>query len=203
MTKPTLTYFDIPTSRGEECRLALFIAGVPFIDERLNHEQWAARKASTPYGALPIFSMEGKPVLAQSNAILRMLGSQHGLLPADAWESARHEGVMCSVEELRGKLGPTLRIKDEVEKKAARANIAANVLPTWAGYTEAQLGDGPFFAGAKLHVVDLKLYLAARWFKSGALDHIPTTVLDPFPRLSALHDAVRDHAGVKGWYARG
>src|SRR4051812_21863992 len=103
MTKPTLTYFDIPTSRGEECRLALFIAGVPFTDERLSREQWAARKATSPFGALPIFTGEGKPPLAQSNAILRMIGGQHGLLPADAWESARHEAVMCSVEEMRGK----------------------------------------------------------------------------------------------------
>ena len=115
MSKPTLTYFDIPTSRGEECRLALFIAGVPFTDERLTREQWDSRKAAAPFGALPIYTMEGRPPLAQSNAILRMLGGQHGLLPSEPWESARHEAVMCAVEEMRAKLGPTGRIKDAAE----------------------------------------------------------------------------------------
>ena len=35
MTKPRLTYFDQAASRGEECRLALFIAGVDFEDNRI------------------------------------------------------------------------------------------------------------------------------------------------------------------------
>ena len=35
MTKPKLTYFDAPVSRGEECRLALHLAGVDFEDDRL------------------------------------------------------------------------------------------------------------------------------------------------------------------------
>ncbi len=103
MTKPTLTYFDVQTSRGEECRLAFFIAGVPFTDERLTRPQWEERKATSPFGALPILTVEGRPPLAQSNAILRMIGSVHGLLPPEEWESARHEAVMCSVEEMRAK----------------------------------------------------------------------------------------------------
>jgi len=35
MTKPKLTYFDAPVSRGEECRLALHLAGVDFEDIRI------------------------------------------------------------------------------------------------------------------------------------------------------------------------
>ena len=40
------------------------------------------------------------------------------------------------------------------------------------------------------------------WLRSGILDHIPPTVLDPFPKLNRVHDAVRDHARIKAWYAR-
>ncbi len=47
---------------------------------------------------------EGKPPLAQSNPILQLLGTLHGLLPSDAWEAARHSAVMCSVEEMRARL---------------------------------------------------------------------------------------------------
>ena len=70
MTKAKLIYFDAPVSRGEECRLALHVVGLPFEDERVNRDQWAARKASTPFGALPVLTVEGRQ-LAQSNAILR------------------------------------------------------------------------------------------------------------------------------------
>lgn len=201
MTKPTLTYFDIPTSRGEECRLALFIAGVPFTDERLNREQWDARKATSPFGALPIFTMEGRPPLAQSNAILRMLGSQHGLLPADAWESARHEAVMCSVEEMRAKLGPTLRIKDPDEKKKAREALATEYFPGWAGQVEQQI-TGPFFGGAAISVADLKLFVSTSSILKGGVDFIPPTTFSPFPKLLALVEAVKTHPKVVAWYAR-
>ena len=61
---------------------------------------------------------------------------------------------------------------------------------------------GPFFAGAKIHVVDLKLHMIVRWLTGGKLDHVPVDCFAPFPRLIRLHDAVRDHARVKDWYAR-
>src|SRR2546422_974663 len=95
-----LTYFDAATSRGEECRLALHVAGLPFEDERLTRDQWAARKASTPFGALPVLAIDGRQ-LAQSNAILRFIGSQHGLHPVEPFEAALHESLMCAVEDLR------------------------------------------------------------------------------------------------------
>jgi prostaglandin-H2 D-isomerase / glutathione transferase len=201
MSQPTLTYFDIPTSRGEEIRLALTIAGVTFIDERLNREQWEARKASAPFGALPIFTSEGRPPLAQSNAILRMLGGQHGLLPADAWESARHEAVMCAVEEMRAKLGPTNRIKDPAEKQAAREALAKSYFPEWCGQIERQI-TGPFLGGAALSVADLKLFVAMGPLLAGKLDHIPPETFSPFTKLLALVAAVKQHPKVVAWYAR-
>lgn len=201
MSKPTLTYFDIPTSRGEEIRLALTIANVPFTDERLNAAQWAMRKASAPFGALPVFTVEGRPPLAQSNAILRMLGAQHGLLPSDPWESARHEAVMCAVEEMRGKLGPTGRLKDPAEKQAAREALAASYFPEWAGQIEKQI-TGPFLGGASLSVADLKLFVVLTPLLTGKIDHVPPETFKPFPKLLQLVEAVKAHPKVVEWYAR-
>ena len=61
----------------------------------------------------------------------------------------------------------------------------------------------PFFGGAQLNVVDLKLHMAVRWFIGGKVDHIPATIFAGYPRLMRVHDAVRDHAVVKSWYAKG
>jgi prostaglandin-H2 D-isomerase / glutathione transferase len=202
MTKPKLTYFDAPVSRGEECRLALHIAGVDFDDVRIKREDWAALKPTTPFGSVPVLELPGRPALAQSNAILVLIGRQHGLHPEDAFEAARHEAVMCFVEELRAKVSPTIRIADEAEKKKAREELALSYLPTWGEKAERQIGDGPFFGGAKLHVVDLKLYMTVRWFAGGKVDHIPATIFAGFPKLTRVHDAVRDDARVKAWYAK-
>ena len=58
-------------------------------------------------------------------------------------------------------------------------------------------------AGFKwLHVVDLKLHMTVRWFAGGKVDYIPATIFAGYPKLVRLHDAVRDHAGVKAWYAK-
>src|SRR5688572_12414580 len=109
MTKPKLIYFDAPVSRGEECRLALHLAGVDFEDVRIAPAAWAAMKGETPYGSVPVLELPGRAPLAHSNAILVMIGRGHGLHPADDFEAARHEGMMQHVEDLRGVVGPTIR----------------------------------------------------------------------------------------------
>lgn len=201
MTKPRLIYFDAPVSRGEECRLALHLAGIDFEDVRIKGADWPAMKGETPYGALPVLELPGRPPLAQSNAILVMIGRQHGLHPKDDFEAARHEGMMQHVEDLRGVVGPTIGMSD-AEKKAAREAMVAGFLPAWARSAEQNIPGEPFFGGAKLNVVDLKLHMAVRWFIGGKVDHIPATIFAGYPKLMRVHDAVRDHAGVKSWYSK-
>ncbi len=203
MPTTTLTYFDIPTSRGEECRLALHLAGVPFTDERLKMPEWQARRATAPFGGLPILTVEGHPPLGQSNTILRLIGKQYGLLPTDLWECARHEALMDAVEDLRHHMGPISRIKDEAEKKRQREEAAREYLPNWAAAVERQLGAGPFIGGQNISVADLKLFVVLGAYLKGAIDHVPATVFDGAPKLLALSKAVQQHPGVVAWYARG
>lgn len=201
MNKPRLIYFDAPVSRGEECRLALHIAGIDFEDMRINAADWPAMKEQTPYSGMPVLELPGKPALAHSNAILVLIGRRHGLHPADDFEAARHEGMMQHVETLRGMITPTLRMGD-AEKKAAREALVAGFLPAWAGAAEKNITNAPFFGGEKIHVVDLKIHMSVRWFIGGKVDHIPATIFSGYPRLMGVHDAVRDHPGVKSWYAK-
>jgi len=201
MSKPKLFYFDAPVSRGEECRLALHLAGVDFEDVRIKPADWPAMKERTPYGSVPVLEFSGLPALAHSNAILVLIGRRHGLHPADDVEAARHEGMMQHVEDLRAVVGPTLRMGD-AEKKAAREALVAGFLPAWAQAAERNITAGPFFGGEKIHVVDLKIHMAVRWFSGGKVDHVPATIFAGYPRLIGVHDAVRDHADVRSWYAK-
>jgi glutathione S-transferase len=201
MNKPKLIYFDAPVSRGEECRLALHLAGIDFEDVRIKGADWPAMKEQTPYGALPVLELPGRPPLAHSNAILVMIGRRHGLHPSDDFDAARHEGVLQHVEDLRGVVGPTIRM-NEPEKKAAREALVEGYLPAWARSAEKNILGEPFFGGTKLNVADLKLHMAVRWFIGGKVDYIPATIFAAYPKLMRVHDAVRDHPGVKSWYAR-
>ncbi len=200
--KPKLTYFDAPVSRGEECRLALHVAGVDFEDDRVKGADWPAVKAAAPYGAVPVFTMPGHPPIGHSTAILTLIGRQWGLHPKDNFEAARHEGLMAFVEEMRHRVGPTMGIKDAAEKKAAREAIATDYLPGWAAYAENQISDGPFLSGSTLNVADIKLYMGVRWFRSGVVDHIPGSVFDAFPKLVRHHDAVANEPRIAAWRAR-
>lgn len=202
MSKPRLIYFDFAGSRGEECRIALHLAGIDFEDVRVKASDWPAMKASTPFGAMPVLELPGKAPLAHSNAILVLIGRQHGLHPADNFEAARHESLMCAVEELRHTISPTLRITDPEAKRTAREALAANELPTWGSQVERQIGAGAFIGGQALQVADLKLYMVVRWLTGGVVDHVPTTVFDHCPKLMRLYRAVGEHEGVKAWLAK-
>ena len=54
MDKPRLIYFDFAGSRGEECRIALHLAGVDFEDVRVTGAKWKDLKPATPFGSMPI-----------------------------------------------------------------------------------------------------------------------------------------------------
>ncbi|MCB9738591.1 MAG: glutathione S-transferase family protein [Deltaproteobacteria bacterium] len=190
-----LTYFDYDGSRGLECRLALTVAGVPFVDRRLSREQWAAFKPNTPFGGMPLLAEQGR-TLAHSNAILRLIGRQNGLHPADAWTAAEHDALMDSVEDLRNKI-PGSSVAPEA-RQAAREAFAAGWLSQWARTVEARIA-GPFVEGEKLHVVDLKLFVIVRAFYAATYDHIAADFFDAYPKIAGLHAAVAAAPAVRAY----
>lgn len=200
MAQIKLSYFDIPGGRGEDCRIAMFMSGVDFDDDRIPFADWPQRKAKTPLGALPVMTVEGKGTLTQSNAILTYLGRSHGLHPTDPWESARHEALLGASEDLRVAMVPTFYMQD-AEQKQAREELVTTKVKPWAALTEGEIR-GPFVSGDVLHVVDLRVFVMVKWFIGGGMDHIPGDVFDDFPKLLALSKAVETHEKVAAWYAR-
>lgn len=203
MPKPKVTYFDFPGSRGEEVRLALWLADVEFDDNRLASADWPALKPNTPFGSLPMFEIEGRPPLAQVNAILVLIGRMHDLHPKDNWTAAEHEALMCAVEDLRHTTVAAMRVKDPEANKQGRLELAEGYLTNWGGFVERRLGNaGPFLAGETISVADIKLYMAHKWFASGSVDHVRADVFAKYERLTRLAQAFAEHPKIKAWYAR-
>jgi glutathione S-transferase len=201
MTKPKVTYFDFAGSRGEEVRLALTIAGVPFEDSRLDRETFAKLKPDLPFASLPIFELEGHEVFGQTNAILRLIGRMHDLHPEELFEAARHDALMDSVEDLRHRIAPTMRMPDGAEKTAARHQLASDYIPLWAKCIERLVGNGPFVGGKRPSVADIKLFMVDRWISGGSVDDIPSDVFDSYPKLKAVAKGIKTHPAVVAWYA--
>jgi len=201
MSKPKVTYFDFAGSRGEEVRLALALAGITFDDNRVGRDDFARIKPGLPFGSLPIFEVPGHDVLAQTNAILRLIGRMHGLHPDDPWDGARHDAVLEACEDLRQRLSATSRMADAAEKKAARQALASDFIPRWAQGIEGLIGKGPFVGGAQPAVADIKIHMMEKALRAGTYDDVPTTILDPFARLQAVARGIANHPAVLAWYA--
>ncbi len=202
MTNLKVTYFDFAGSRGEEVRLALCIAGQAFDDNRVNSDGFAAIKPDLPFASLPVFEMEGRGIFAQSNAILRLIGRLNGLHPEDPYEAARHDALMEVAEELRQKIAATFSIAEPALKKAARQKLSTDYIPQWGRCVDRWIGDGPFVAGAKPSVADIKIYMVDKWISSGGLDDIPADLLDLNLKLKALARGIATLPAVAAWYAR-
>jgi glutathione S-transferase len=177
------------------------LAGVDFEDRRLARSDWPAFKTTTPFGGLPIFEIEGKPPVSQSNAILGYIGRRYGLFPQDEWETLRLDSLMAAAEHIRLLISGTFDIKDKEELAKKRAELADGPIKAWGASLEKQIV-GPFAAGSAISVADVKLFVVVGWLKSGVLDHIPASVLDPFPKLEKLYQSVLSHPKVAAWRAR-
>jgi glutathione S-transferase len=196
-----LTYFDYSGSRGEECRLALALNDVDFEDRRLSRDQWKELKPTSPFGSMPIFEIEGRPPLAQSNAILAFIGRTYGSHPKDPWDAARHEALFAAVEDLRSAIAPTGATEDAEEKKRRREAFAEGYLNRWCTHVERQIA-GPFVEGDAIHLADVKLFIMVGALLGGAYEHIEPSAFEPFPKIRGLVDAVKAHPKVAAWRSR-
>jgi glutathione S-transferase len=202
MPKLALIYFDIDSSRGEAARLAMNLGGIPFEDRRIPRKEWAPVRDQYPFQALPVLEVDGQQ-LAESNAINRYVGKLAGFYPKDDWQAARVDELMDAIETVSAKIGATFTLEGDA-KKQAREALAAGPLARYLQQFEARLkaAGGEWFAENRLTVADLKCFLFTRWLKSGALDHIPTDLIEREAPLLAKHlERVKAHPKIAAYYA--
>src|SRR5262245_33173390 len=198
-----LTYFDFHGGRGEPARLALSLGGIAFEDDCVPVSDWERRKPDTPFGALPLLERDGQ-IVAQSNAINRYVGKLTDLYPSYQWQAALCDETMEAVEDISSLIVATLFLPEE-EKKAQREALVVGPLPFYLSRLERRLEErgGQYFADDRLSVADLKVFVWIRHLKSGALDHVPTDLVDRVaPALMKHYHRVKNEPGVKAYYAR-
>jgi glutathione S-transferase len=199
-----LTYFDIHGGRAEPARLALYIGGVAFEDDRISFQEFGAKRAGYPFRRVPVLRVDSVE-LSQGNAIIRYVGKLAALYPSDALQAAYCDEAMDAVEDIVSKQVVTMSIEDEAEKKAAREALAAGPLALYLQGVQAMLEarGGEYFADGRLTVADLKVMVWVRSLRAGILDYVPADLPDTVaPKLVEHLDRVLDHPKVAEYYAR-
>jgi len=203
MPRLKLRYFDLNGGRGETARLAMWIGNVPFEDERFQSADWPTVRETTPFRQAPVLEIDGA-ALTQANTINRYVGKLAGLYPDDPLQAAYCDEVMSAIDDITVKVGHTLFMQDQEEKRRIREELAAGPFPLYITRVGEMLtrGGGEYFAGQRLSVADLKAFVWTRHLRSGKLDYFPDDLPDRFaPNLVAHCQRLEAHPGVRAWYA--
>ncbi|KAL2917217.1 hypothetical protein HK105_203282 [Polyrhizophydium stewartii] len=198
-----LTYFDL-RARAEATRLALTIGGIPFEDHRVARSEWPELKKKTPFGQLPVLTVDGKTQIAQSHGVLRYAGALAGLYPtADALKAALVDQIVLQLEDMNGVIFSRSFANDE-EKMAARRAIAEKTFPDMFAAMDAVIAKhtgGKWCVGDSMTVADISLYVFVTIMKTGVWDGIPATLADSYAHVMRVFNGVASHPKVIEWEA--
>uniref|UniRef100_A0A7S3Z0A6 Glutathione S-transferase n=1 Tax=Lotharella globosa TaxID=91324 RepID=A0A7S3Z0A6_9EUKA len=211
-SKGELVYFDIP-GRAEYIRLAGVIGNVPFKDTRLAREDFIKKKAAGdfPFSQVPVF-LVGEHMIAQSTAILRMMGAWGGLYPKDPVEAAKVDAYLDLVEEAwsccdNSVYATRFGLPDfpEKERLEIRKRLSDDIVPKKMGYLEPVLKESKSgYFGEKISIADIKLYCFAKKLAKGwKLDGMDTNLIkNKFPSIQKMVDQIDNLDTVKKYYKK-
>jgi glutathione S-transferase len=213
----TLTYFGI-AGRGESIRLALSIAVATgkmdqWTDHRIEFPDWKSIKSTTPWGSLPVLTLQDGREIAQQRAILRFIGKEIGLYPSvlviendNNYLAAKMDEFMDAVEDVGSKTNAIGQGFGQSEKEMARKQacqapdgVIYNMLQRIDTFI-ATHGQNGHVMGDKLSIADLFLYTATCNLVGGLYDGVPADTCDAFPNITACRKLVRAHPAVTKWY---
>lgn len=94
-----LTYFNV-TALGEPIRMLFNYGGIAFEDDRFEIEQWPEIKPSTPFGQVPVLTIDGKKI-NQSLAIARYVAKLVKLAGKDDFHTLEIDSMVDNINEVR------------------------------------------------------------------------------------------------------
>lgn len=201
-----LKYFPI-MGAAERVRLALWLGGIEFEDVRIPPVDWAKLKGETPFGQLPVMSIDEGPYIAQSNAMLQYIGTlAPQLCPADQFLKVQE--AIGIVDDFERAFRPCIGIALEPDKlgygitpatsllvkespalsgtiKALREAFLLSELPKYCGFFSGIIENsgGPFLCGVEPTLADCCLVPALERYTLGYIDHVPREALDAYPAM--------------------
>ncbi|PLW19503.1 hypothetical protein PCANC_08737 [Puccinia coronata f. sp. avenae] len=194
-----LTYFGFQGGRGDSIRLALHHGGIPFTDERITHEQLGKIKDSLPFGQVPVLTINDKTVVPQEGAILRYIGRLTGAYPDDKDKALNQDVLLGFGDDLYAVV--PLFFQDHPGKDVVKKTTIEERIPKLFDCLEKHLASRgtTYCDGNDLSVADFKLFAALTLFKTGMLQGLSTDIIDNYPHIAKLYQAIEKHEKVSSW----
>jgi glutathione S-transferase len=215
-----LHYWPTIQGRGEFVRLALEVAGAPYVDvartdmKAMLHYLEDASVQRPPFA--PPFLVDGRKVIGQSAAILFYLGPRLGLVgKTEADQVWTHQiqltiaDVVTEVHDTHHPVASSLYYEDQKPEAKRRAqDLLKNRVPKFLAWFEAILErnprnagkEAPHLAGAKLSYADLSLFQLVEGLYY-AFPKGTARALKKAPRVLALHGGVGRNKRVADYLA--
>ncbi|KAI4471547.1 glutathione s-transferase [Holotrichia oblita] len=194
MSEIKFTYFNA-RGLGEVTRLLFKYAGIDFIDDRFEDEDWPKIKPNTPFGQTPILTVNGKTA-NQSTAIARYAAKQAKLVGSNDWENLEIDAIVDTINDFRIKIQQYYYEPDAAIKESRKGPLFQETIPFYMGKFEevAKKNDG-YLAVGKLTWADFALAGTIEY-----LNHISgKDLLEKCPNLKKVVQNVTSIPAVKAW----
>ncbi|KAJ3314679.1 hypothetical protein HDV04_005685 [Boothiomyces sp. JEL0838] len=195
-----LTYFDT-RGRGENIRVALSLAKIPFEDERLSKEQFEERKEAFPFLQLPCLTVDGQ-IYCQSVSILRYIGKIGKLYPEDPLLALKVDSIIDYTEEIRDVMAPSFKEEDEAKRIAMREGYVQNDFPRMFARLEKYVDSDEFCVGTTTTIADIAVSYLVTMMTIGFIGGVPKNVLDGYPKLLGIKKRFTELPEYQAWENR-
>ncbi|XP_052086424.1 S-crystallin SL11-like isoform X4 [Mytilus californianus] len=191
-----LSYFDI-RARGELPRLVFAAAGKEFEDERLSGDKWTAFKPKTPYGQMPVLTVDDKTMINQTGAIARYLAREFGLYGSNNMENTKCDIIIDTVFDVLNAMIKLHFEKDEAKKEELGKKFSSEVLPQFFTYLCKLLKEngGKYLLGSKLTVADMAAFDMIDKLKCNP--QMGEGVYKDFAEVKKFYESVKTNANVQ------
>ncbi|WAR55277.1 hypothetical protein PtB15_6B16 [Puccinia triticina] len=165
-------------------------------------EEFGKIKETLPFGQLPVLTIdEANQVIPQEVAILKYLGRLTGLYPDDPEEAAKVDILICHVDDLYAAV-VGCRTPEHPGREMVTKMWVEERIPKMLSYLDrylATVGTTNFSAGNSLTIADLRIYSAIIFYKSGKFEECPTDLVDKYPHIAQLRQAIESDEKLASW----
>ncbi|KAI3382648.1 hypothetical protein SNEBB_005391 [Seison nebaliae] len=200
MPQYSLHYFN---ARGpaEFIRYMFAYAKVPYEDKRYEPQEWPKVKPTMPFGTVPVLFIDSKRTLGQSRAIGRFLAHEFGLLPKNAFESAKCDEFVDQMSDAHSDVAQLYHNREDKEKaKKIFEELVTTKLDAKLMKLEKMIEEngGEYCVGKQLTWADFHLStMLALWHVFELGDY-----LKKYVNMAKIQKKVENLPEVKKWIAK-
>ena len=206
--KLSFIYLDFPFWRSEISKIALYIKRIEFENRVIMPEEFKRVTENgrlddgtpIPHHQLPCLLIDGHP-LAQTGAIARFCGKLSGLYPKNNdLLAAKIDQFIDLATDITVLVANTGRDDGEEEKRRKREELVNGDLKKKLNILEKNIKiNNDWVIGPCMGLEDIAVWRLLGWLSSGAVDGIPTTILDQYPKTQRVCLAVDNEPIIQDW----